>query len=48
MSVVGQDLRYAVRMLLNKPGFTAVALIVLADGPRAWTPWLLCATSNRV
>ena len=32
MSTLIQDLRYGIRMLLNKPGFSAVALITLALG----------------
>ena len=32
MSTFFQDLRYGIRMLLNKPGFSAVALITLALG----------------
>jgi hypothetical protein len=32
MTILFQDLRYGIRMLLNKPGFSAVALITLALG----------------
>src|SRR5215813_1173851 len=32
MSTLIQDLRYGIRMLLNKPGFSAVALVTLALG----------------
>src|SRR5262249_23177730 len=32
MSIFIQDLRFGIRMLLNKPGFSAVALITLALG----------------
>ena len=32
MNQIWQDVRYGVRMLLNKPGFTAAAVLVLALG----------------
>src|ERR1035438_337915 len=32
MNQIWQDVRYGIRMLLNKPGFTAAAVLVLALG----------------
>ena len=32
MNHLWQDVRYGVRMLLNRPGFTAAAVVVLALG----------------
>src|ERR1700678_3332445 len=32
MNLLWQDLRYGIRMLLGKPGFTAAAVVVLALG----------------
>jgi len=35
MRELGQDVRYAVRALIRRPGFTAVALVTLALGVEA-------------